>query len=334
LKLAENALALGSWRAWHSSIEPPRIGVSTCLLGENVRYDGGHARDRFVSEELARWCELVPTCPEMAIGMGSPRPAVRLIQGEGGVRLVDPKSGTDYTAPMQAFAEERCAELLKLGLDGYILKKNSPSCGLERIRVSKNGMPLRRDASGLYAAELSARAPGLPVEEDGRLNDPGLRENFLERVFTRNRWRGLLARGRRRAHLVAFHTAHKFLIRAHDESGYQALGKLVGSAGRRADGELFTAYEQGLQLALSRKATKRKHANVLYHALGYLKKALEPGDKSALIAAIEDYRRGLLPLVVPLSLIAYEARRHGVDYLACQLYFDPHPRELMLRNHV
>lgn len=327
------AVELGSWSAWHSLDEPLRLGVSTCLLGENVRYDGGHARARFVTDVLGKWVEYVPVCPEVEIGMGIPRPAIRLIEGPEGVRLIAPATGEDFTERMTSYSAGRIEELEQLGLDGYVLKKSSPSCGMERIKAYFQEMPSRRDQAGIFARELLQRWPGLPVEEDGRLNDPALRENFIERIFCRNRWRSLVAGGPSRRKLVEFHTAHKLLIRAHDEAGYRRLGQIVGEAGDSSHHDLFAAYELGFQQALQAKATKKQHANVLYHALGYLKKLLAGDEKRQLIAAIEDYRAGLLPLIVPLTLLRYEIRRHDIAYLAGQLYFDPHPKELMLRNH-
>ncbi len=328
------AVELGSWSAWHSADQPLRLGVSSCLLGESVRYDGGHARDGFVAETLGRWFEFVPVCPEVEIGMGTPRPAVRLVDDRRGLRLVAPSTGEDFTERMVSFSERRVRELAELDLDGYVLKKSSPSCGLERIRVYRADMPVRRNESGLFAAALQRLWPGLPLEEEGRLNDPRLRENFIERAFCRNRWRTFVARGPTRRRLVEFHTAHKLLVRAHSEAGYQRLGRIVGGAGKSSDRELFATYELELQTALCTKSTPKKHVNVLQHALGYLKTELGPAEKRAILLAIEDYRRGLLPLILPLTLLAYEIRRHGIDYLAGQLYFDPHPKELMLRNHV
>jgi uncharacterized protein YbgA (DUF1722 family)/uncharacterized protein YbbK (DUF523 family) len=324
---------LGCWSEWHEQDQPLRLGVSTCLLGEEVRFDAGHARDRFVTETLGQWFEYVPVCPEVEIGMGIPRPTIRLVDEGQGMQLVAPSTGEDFSERMTTFAETKVTELMKLDLDGYILKKNSPSCGLERIRVYRNGMPVRRNERGMFAAKLTERWPALPVEEEGRLNDPKLRENFIERVFARNRWRALVRRGLTRRRLVEFHTAHKLLIRAHNESAYRRVGRLVGSAGTVSDRELFAAYEEEFQGALRTKATTKKHVNVLQHALGYLKTVLDAVEKREILTSIEDFRRGLLPLIVPLTLLRYNIRRHEVEYLVGQLYFDPHPKELMLRNH-
>lgn len=323
----------GSWQSWHSEEVPLRLGVSSCLLGESVRFDGGHARDRFVTDQLGRWFEWVPVCPEVAIGMSTPRPAIRLVEGSHGSNLIAPSTGEDFTGRMQSFAIAKSAELRRLDLDGYVLKKNSPSCGLERIKVYRGDSAARRDERGMYSSRLMDDWPALPVEEDGRLNDPHLRENFIERVFGRNRWRVLVSRGLTRRSLVEFHTAHKLLIRAHTEVGYNRMGKLVGSAGQVDDAALFADYELDFHRALAIPATVKQHVNVLQHALGYLKTRLDAVEKREILSALEDYRVGLLPLIVPLTLLRYNVRRHNVDYLAGQIYFDPHPRELMLRNH-
>ena len=325
---------LGGWKAWHDPAMRLRLGVSTCLLGENVRFDGGTARDRFVIDVLGRWFDWVPVCPEVEVGMGVPRPTIRLFEDERGLRLVAPSTGEDFTRRMTAYARRRVRELQKTDLDGYILKKSSPSCGMERIRVYDDKGVRRRDARGVFADELIERWPLLPVEEEGRLNDPELRENFIERIFCRNRWRSLVRRGLSRRRLVAFHTAHKLLLRSHNEAGYRRLGRLVGSAGRVSDRELFASYEDEMQHVMRTRATRKKHRNVLEHALGYLKKVLEPVEKKELLAAIDDYANGLTPLVVPLTLFRFNIRKHDIGYLQGQLYFDPHPKELMLRNHV
>jgi uncharacterized protein YbgA (DUF1722 family)/uncharacterized protein YbbK (DUF523 family) len=299
-----------------------------------VRFDAGHARDRFVVETLGRWFEFVPACPEVDVGMGVPRPAIRLVDEGQGVRLVAPSTGEDFTDRMNAYAATKVRELAAIDLDGYVLKKSSPSCGLERIRVYRDGRVHRKDASGLFAARLLDRWPALPVEDDGRLNDAKLRENFIERVFCRNRWRALVRRGLTRRRLVEFHTAHKLLVFAHNETAARRMGKLVGEAGKVPDREVFARYEVELQAAVRSKASPARHANVLQHALGHLKTMLDAEEKREILAAIDDFRTGLLPLVVPLTLLRYNIRRHGVEYLAGQLYFDPHPKELMLRNHV
>jgi uncharacterized protein YbgA (DUF1722 family)/uncharacterized protein YbbK (DUF523 family) len=321
------------WRSWHDVEEPLRLGVSSCLLGEEVRYDGGHARDRFVADVLGPWVEWVPVCPEVEMGMEVPRQAIRLVENEHGERLVAPSTGEDFSQRMDEYAARRLEQLEKLGLDGYVLKKASPSCGLERLTVYRNGTRAHRRGVGRFAAALLEHSSHLPVEEEGRLNDPVLRENFIERILCRNRWRLALKRGLTRRRLVEFHTVHKLLLRAHNETAYFSLGKLVGSAGKISDKELYARYEDEFQACLRTKPTVKRHTNVLQHAMGYLKDALDPFEKRELLTSIEDYRKGLLPLIVPLTLLRFNINKHSVEYLLGQLYFDPHPKELMLRNH-
>ena len=332
-KATTEKVAGGGWRSWHDESEPLRIGVSSCLLGELVRFDGGHTRNRFVTDILGPWVEYVSVCPEVDLGMGIPRPTIHLEEQERGMRLVAPSTGEDFTERMDAYAASKIDELEELGLDGYILKKSSPSCGMERINIYKDGKRASRAGVGLFAAALMERWPHLPLEEDGRLNDPALRENFIERVVCRNRWRLAVKRGLTRRRLVKFHTAHKLLLRAHNEAGYGRMGKLVGSAGTLPDKELFARYEDEFQTCLRTKPTIKRHTNVLQHAMGYLKTVLDAPEKRELLTAIEDFRKGLLPLIVPLTLLRFNVNRHEVEYLMDQLYFDPHPKELMLRNH-
>jgi uncharacterized protein YbgA (DUF1722 family)/uncharacterized protein YbbK (DUF523 family) len=321
---------VGSWEAWWSEGSPVRLGISGCLLGGALRFDGGHARDRFLTDSLGRWVEWVSVCPEVEVGMGTPRPTVRLVDEGDGRRLVAPSTGEDWTERMERFSEERTDGLE--GLDGFVLKKGSPSCGMERMPIYRNGQRASRKGVGVFAETLMARRPELPVEEEGRLNDARLREAFVERVFTRHRWRTLVACGLTRGGLVAFHTAHKLLLFTHDEPSYRRLGRIVGTAGTVPDEELFRSYEAELAVCLAGRTTVRKHVNVLTHAFGHLKDLLAPGEKRAVLASFEDYRCGLVPLVAPLSLLRYDIQKHDVEYLAGQLYFDPYPKELMLRN--
>jgi uncharacterized protein YbbK (DUF523 family)/uncharacterized protein YbgA (DUF1722 family) len=324
----------GAWRSWHDESLPIRVGVSSCLLGQLVRFDGGHKRDRFLVDELGPWVEWVEVCPEVELGMGVPRPTVRLVKGKGDLRMIEPDSGTDHTDAMLAWSARRVRALHKAELDGYVLKKNSPSCGMERVKVWGETAPAGKHGVGLFAGVLRRDWPHLPVEEEGRLQDPVLRENFVERLFCRNRWRQLLRSRKSRGRLVAFWTAHKMLVRAHDEAGYQRLGRLVGSARKGGDAELHARFEEEFFTVLARRATRRKHTNVLQHAMGYLREALDAGERALVLEAIRDYHAGMLPLVVPLSLISFQIRKHRIEYLEGQLYFDPHPKELMLRNRV
>ncbi|HSL17776.1 MAG TPA: DUF523 and DUF1722 domain-containing protein [Methylomirabilota bacterium] len=323
-----------AWQVWHDESEPIRVGISSCLLGRKVRFDGGHKHDRYLTDILGAWLKWVSVCPEVEIGLGTPRPAIRLEGTAESPRLVEPKSGDDLTERMHTYSERRVGELQELDLDGYVLKRASPSCGMERVKVwNQGGMP-EKNGVGIFAAVLLERWPNLPVEEEGRLNDPVLRENFVERLFCRHRWRSLVRVGLTRSRLIAFHTAHKMLLRSHNEAGYRRLGKLVASFGRGPDAEVFATYEDEFFAVLATRATVKRHANVLQHAVGYLKQALDPADRRELLGLVEDYRAGLVPLVVPITMLRHHVHRHNVEYLTGQLYLEPHPKELMLRNRV
>ena len=321
------------WQAWHDPETPLRLGISSCLLGEEVRFDGGHCRDRFLVEVLGSMVQWVAVCPEMGIGMLSPRPSIRLEQQGDRLRLVAPKTGQDHTEEMQAFAQSKLEQLQVPALDGYMLKKNSPSCGLERLPIYKNGSRVARNGVGMYTQVLQDTHPDLPLEEEGRLNDAHLRERFITRIFSRNRWRALVARGLTRQRLVEFHTAHKLLLRVHDERGYRTLGTLLGQAGTRPDEQLFAEYGREFLQCIAVPATRKRHCNVLHHVMGYFKDNLSSADKQHLLACIEDFRAGVVPLVVPLALLRFNAEQHKTEYLLGQLYFDPYPKEWMLRNH-
>jgi uncharacterized protein YbgA (DUF1722 family)/uncharacterized protein YbbK (DUF523 family) len=315
--------------------EPPiRVGISACLLGEKVRYDGGHKRDAYLVETFGRYVEWVPVCPEVEMGLGTPRDTLRLVRIAGDVRLVMPKTGADHTATMRAYARRRVAELAEEDLGGFILKKDSPSCGMERVRVFDARSVPAKSGRGLFAEALLARFPQLPVEEEGRLSDPCRRENFVERVFAYRRLRTLFAGRWKLKELVAFHTAHKLLLMAHAPQTYESLGRLVAGAKTLPRGELRPQYEADFMAALHELATPKRHANVLLHILGYLRPHLDEESRRELLGLIEDYRRGLVPLIVPITLIRHYVRRFDVAYLRGQVYLEPHPKELMLRNPV
>jgi uncharacterized protein YbgA (DUF1722 family)/uncharacterized protein YbbK (DUF523 family) len=325
------------------SSEPIRIGISSCLLGQKVRFDGGHKRDSFLTDTLGRYVEWVPVCPEVEVGMGTPRETVHLVRdlsrashpGERGpVRMVAAKSGTDWTDRMVAYAQARVRKLALMDLSGYVLKKDSPSCGLARVKVHAPSAMPERTGTGLYAAVLRARMPTLPVEEEGRLCDPRLRENFVERVFAYRRLRTLFAGRWSVGQLIRFHTAHKLALLAHAPAGYVSLGRLVARSHEMPRAELQVEYERMFMAALSRVATPARHANVLQHIAGYFRDQLDPGSRAELLALIEDHRNGFVPLIVPITLIQHHVRRLGVDYLQNQVYLAPHPKELALRNHV
>jgi len=322
------------WRRWHDDETPVRLGLSSCLQGEAVRYDGGHSRDSFVVDTLGQWFEWVPVCPEMEIGMGVPRPTIRIEGDERATRLVSPSTGEDFTEQMARYAGRRVRQLSKSDLDGYILKKSSPSCGLGRIPVHGPKGGVRRNGVGFFASTLVKQWPMLPVEDEGRLNDAVARESFIEQIFCRNRWRVLKRRGLSRRRLVAFHTAHELLLLSHNQAGYRRMGKLIKGVGRVANRELFSAYERELHTAMAMRTTKKKHMSVLRHAVDRLKENLDSRDRKEIALAIADFGHGLLPLIVPLMLLRFHIRKYEATCLAGQIYFDPHPRERMLRNHV
>jgi uncharacterized protein YbgA (DUF1722 family)/uncharacterized protein YbbK (DUF523 family) len=313
---------------------PIRIGISACLLGDEVRFDGGHKRDGFLADTLGPFVEWVRVCPEVEMGLGTPRETLRLTRGAEGVRMLTTRTQIDHTEGMRRWARRRLGELAREDLSGYVLKKDSPSCGMERVKVySGHGMP-ERSGRGVFAEALLDRFPHLPVEEEGRLSDPRLRENFIERVFAYRRLRDLFAGRWTPGALVAFHTAHKMALLSHSTTRYRELGRLVADARGLPREELRDRYAALFMETLSRVATPRRHTNVLQHMAGHLKNRLDADSKRELAEAIDEYRRGLTPLVVPLTLLRHYVRLFRIDYLAGQTYLEPHPRELMLRNRV
>ena len=311
-----------------------RIGISRCLLGEEVRHDGGHKRDRFLTDGLGRYVEWVPVCPEVEAGMSIPRPAIRLVDAPGGPEVREVKSGADHTRRMRDHARQRVRALAKLDLCGYVLKKDSPSCGMERVKLWKESGPPSRNGRGVFAQELMERLPLLPVEEEGRLNDARLRDGFVERIFAYQRLRRLFESRWSARQLVEFHTAHKLQLMAHAPPAVRELGQIVAGVRSIPRAEVQSRYETGFMQALCKQATTRRQVNVLQHMIGYLRKDLDPARRQELAELIEDYRRELIPLIVPVTLIRHHVRHLGIDYLEGQTYLEPHPKELMLRNHV
>ncbi len=313
---------------------PIRIGVSACLLGEKVRFDGGHKRDAFLTDTFGPFVEWVPVCPEVECGLGTPREPIRLMRVNGEVRLLTVKTGHDLTAVMDRYSEARVAQLASDDLSGYVLKKDSPSCGMERVKVYDGRGAPAKSGRGRFAAVLLERFPDLPIEEEGRLSDPRLRDNFVERVFAYARVRALF-RGRwNLGALVRFHTAHKLVLMAHSPAAYRQLGRFVARARTLPRAEVERRYTGSFMATLAVLATRRRHVNVLQHMAGYFRDSLNRESRAELVAAIDEYRRELVPLVVPVTLVRHHVRAQGVSYLAGQVYLDPHPRELMLRNHV
>lgn len=311
-----------------------RVGISSCLLGMKVRFDGGHKHDSFLTQTLGRYFQWISVCPEVEIGMSVPRENIRLVGTAGDPRLIGAKTGTDYTGRMRTYARERVEKLAQMELHAYILKKDSPSCGMERVRVyGPNEIPTR-DGVGMYARALMEKFPLMPIEEEGRLNDPRLRENFIERVFAYYRLREFLKSASRPSDLVKFHTRHKLTLMSHSPKHYRELGQLVARAGKSNFDAVLEEYAAQFMAGLKISATPRKHANVLYHVMGYFKKNLDSADRQEMAALIEQYRQEFLPLIVPVTLVKHHLRRHPVPWMEEQVYLNPYPGELMLRNFV
>jgi uncharacterized protein YbgA (DUF1722 family)/uncharacterized protein YbbK (DUF523 family) len=327
---SELAAAKPAWR----SDDPVRVGVSSCLLGSEVRWDGGHKRERFLTDVLAPFVEWVPVCPELELGMGVPREPVHLSRATGEIRMVGTRSGEDWTGAMTAFAKRRTRELESLDLCGYVLKKDSPSCGMERVKVRAEAGPGKRDGRGLFAEALQERMPALPVEEEGRLNDAQLRENWIERVFAYRRLRSLFESRWTIGELVAFHAAHKLQLLAHSTEAYRKLGRVVANAKQTPRAELREHYVNAFMAALAVRATRGRHVNVLEHCIGYLRDRVDASVRASLASQIADYRAGHVPLIVPVTMLRHYVAQLRIEYLAQQVYLEPHPKELMLRNHV
>jgi uncharacterized protein YbgA (DUF1722 family)/uncharacterized protein YbbK (DUF523 family) len=315
-------------------MEKIKLGISTCLLGENVRYDGGHKLDRFLTDTLGQYVEYVPVCPEVECGLPIPRESMHLEGDPEFPRLVTSRTKQDMTERMARWAKRRVVEMEGEGLYGFIFKSDSPSSGMERVRVyNKKGMPVKKGI-GMFARIFMEHFPLLPVEDEGRLHDPELRENFIERIFILKRWREALTQKESRGIVVNFHTKHKLLILSHSPKHYQTMGKLVAKAKELPIRELYQQYQTILMEALQLKATPKKHANVLQHMMGYFKEQLSADEKQELLEVIDHYRQEYIPLIVPITLIQHYVRKYNQPYLKQQVYLNPHPLELQLRNHV
>jgi len=311
-----------------------KLGVSTCLMGEKVRYDGGHKHNRYITQTLGRFFDFVPVCPESECGLGIPREAMRLVGDAGNPRLITNKSRIDHTDKMLSWAAKRLNALEKEDLCGFVFKKDSPSSGLHRVKVyNDKGQPVK-NGRGFFAAAFTARFPKIPVEEEGRLNDPVLRENFIERVFAMKRWREALQKRQTMGNLVDFHTREKLLIMGHSQKHYREMGRLVATGKQFKTEDLYQRYEVLFFKALDLKATASKNTNVLMHILGYFKKRLPADEKQEILELIENYRKGNLPLIVPVTLMNHFVRKYRQPYLSMQTYLNPHPIDLQLRNHV
>ncbi len=314
----------------------PKLGASSCLLGTQVRFDGGHKHNAYLTQTLARYFDFVGFCPEQGIGLPTPRPPIRLVahQGAPTIRAVDFKDNTvDHSESLVRFAEQTCAKIDDLS--GYIVKKDSPSCGMERVKVyEKDAAPPVRRGIGIFTQRIMLKRPELPLEEEGRLMDPHLRENFVTRVFTMSRFRQMVNDGLTPQRLIEFHTRHKFLILAHHESIYRELGRDIAKLAITSLEASANAYIKLMMQGLRQLATPGRHANVLMHIMGFVKNSMSPDDKVELLDVIEQHRLGLLPVIVPITLLNHFLRRHPNQYVSQQYYLSPHPRELMLRNSI
>ena len=311
-----------------------RLGVSRCLMGENVRYDGGHQLDRFIRDTLGKYVDFVPVCPEVECGLPVPREAMRLTGKPDSPRLMTIHTRKDLTDQMLTWAHLKVAELAEIGLCGYIFKSNSPSSGMERVKVyNDQGMPVKIGV-GLFARVFMDRFPLLPVEDEGRLHDPKLRENFIESIFVLKQWREACERQQTLGNLVQFHTRNKLLFLAHSQKHYREMGKLVGHGKEYSVETLYKQYEMLLLEALRLKTTVKKNVNVLHHMMGYFKEDLSADEKGELLGIISNYHHGLIPLIVPITLFNHYVRKYDEPYLGMQTYLNPHPVALKLRNHV
>ncbi|MBN1556658.1 MAG: DUF523 and DUF1722 domain-containing protein [Lentisphaerae bacterium] len=314
-------------------METLRLGISRCLLGERVRYDGQHKYDPFLVETLGKYVAYVPVCPEVECGLPVPREAMRLVGDPENPRLMTQRTEQDLTGRMLDWARRRVVELEKENLCGFVFKSRSPSSGMERVKVYNGRGGLSGRAPGLFARLFMEHFPLLPAEDEGRLHDPGLRENFIERVFTLHRYREAVASARSVRPLTDFHAAHKLLLMAHSPAHLREMGRLLAQGKQTPLPRLRDAYEARLLEALKRHATVKKHVNVLQHLLGYFKKLLGADEKQEMLEVLDAYKRELVPLIVPVTLFNHYVRKYDVPYLAEQLYLRPYPLELKLRNH-
>jgi uncharacterized protein YbgA (DUF1722 family)/uncharacterized protein YbbK (DUF523 family) len=326
--------AAGPPQDWNSTMDDRiKIGVSACLLGQPERFDGSHKHDRYLTGTLAEYLEFVPVCPEVEAGFPVPRETFRLVGDPQNPRLLTTRTGVDHTERMTAWAARRVRELEAENLCGFIFKSDSPSSGLERVKVYNDKGMAEKKGVGLFARAFTRHFPLLPVEEEGRLNDAKLRETFIEQIFTLKRWRETLALPFSLKHLVDFHARHKLLVLAHSPAHAKLMGKRVAEGKGRPIREVYADYERLLLEALRLKTTVKKNTNVLQHIMGYFKQQLTADEKRELLEVLDQYRREVLPLIVPVTLLNHYVRKYDEPYLKQQLYLNPHPLVLKLRNH-
>lgn len=308
-----------------------KVGISACVLGEKVRFDSGHKVSNFVTKELSQFFDFVSVCPEVGMGMPVPRPTIRLVSNEERIALVETKNpDRDHTEGMLSYSEAKVDELQSEQLCGYIVCAKSPTCGMERVKVYTQHNAAK-DGVGLYTQTLMNKMPWLPVEEDGRLNDPVLKENFITRVFCLHDFYTTMDGQPSPAKIIRFHSRHKLTLMAHHPESYRALGRLVASVAKSRSDEFFYQYRLGLMKALSHRASRKNNTNVLMHLQGYFKRSLTKQQKAELAAVIHDYRLGVLPLLAPLTLIKHYLSAYPDEYLVKQTFLQPYPQEMRLR---
>lgn len=311
-----------------------KVGISSCLLGNEVRYDGGHKHSRLCTDSLSRYFEFVSECPEVGVGMTVPRKPIRLIGDVDAPRAVyTHDQAIDFTDKIQEFGDKKAEQ--HSDLCGYIFMKDSPSCGVFRVKVYQDsGYPAATPGRGIYAKAITDANPLLPVEESGRLTDAFLRENFITRVFAYHNWQQLMQQGLTHQAIIEFHSRYKYVLMAHSPSQYVLLGQMLADAGKHEVKELGERYFAALMEQLRNLASRKTHTNVLMHLQGYLKKVLSPTEKQELSEIIDNYRIAQVPLIVPITLLKHHFRNHPDPYIAKQAYLQPYPEDLSLRNAI
>ncbi|MDP3300518.1 MAG: DUF523 and DUF1722 domain-containing protein [Sulfuricurvum sp.] len=310
-----------------------KLAISACLLGENIRFDGGHKRDRFITDQLSDFSEFIPFCPE-DLAFGTPRPSVRLVNIQGDIRVHSNKTGDDLTDALQQTSRNELSKLDSQSLCGIIFKSKSPSCGMKSAKMYlENGFTEGKE-DGVFARLCRERYPLLPMEEEGRLEDAWLRENFVMQIFAYDAYEQFKASSPAMADLVRFHTVHKFMLQAKDEKLYRELGNIVGNREGFSFEAILGMYELGFKTAISRKSSIKKTRNVLEHLVGFFKKELTKSEKETLHTQISDYANKIIPLIVPLSTIHLYAQKYKTTYLLDQTFLNPYPKTLALRSHI
>lgn len=310
--------------------DKPIIGISACVMGEKVRFDTGHKRSNFVMNELSKHVDYQPICPELAIGMSLPRKPIRQVMVGKEIKVCQADFSGDVTEKLSDFSQKKSLQLSHLS--GFVFCQKSPSCGMERVKVYyEHGLGAQHNGTGVFARAVMENNPLIPCEENGRLNDAKLRENFMIRVFTYQAWQVMVAGGLTKHKLIQFHSKYKYLVMSHHLMSYKALGRLLGQSELPLE-QLANNYISGLMQALANLATRKSHANTLFHLQGYFKKLLDRPQKQELVEKIEAYRQGLAPLLVPLTLISHYLRSfEDQQYLSSQVYLAPYPDDLRLR---